>query len=369
TLSGSTTPIEKPVSGVAYGVEQIIKPGETGFKSGTYTGRQEFQTFEGTWGWQVFYKPTETQTAKTWAEWKANLTESGVYQISVFVPARHATARQARYKIHGVRGTTTEVIVDINQAVHRNEWVPLGLFDLVKDTPNAGKVFLNDVTGETDREIAFDAIRVRRLLAMPTSVAPAPNPQPNVTNTPEVVGGIFVADGFDAPIGTTEQRRGSRVWPSGWLDASPYGRLYFIGTPREAYHTGADLNFGAPYADLGLPVYAAASGVVTFAARLRVWGNVIVIRHDPLRTNTGRVFYTRYGHVQSMGMEVGQRVNRGQQIAEVGNAFGTYVPHLHFDVSPTSRLEARPDDWPGRDFSGIRRDYLDPATFIQENRP
>jgi len=365
--SGLTTPVEQTLPGVVYGAEQILKPGVAGFKSGTYTGAQEFQTFEGTWGWQVSYKSTETQTAKVWAEWKANLTESGVYQISVFVPARHATARQARYKIHGVRGTTSEVIVDINQAVHRNEWVPLGLFDLVKETPKAGKVFLNDVTGETGKEIAFDAIRIRRLIAIPAQSAP--KPQPSVTTTPEVVNGIFVVDGFDAPIGTAEQRRGSRVWPTGWLDASPYGRLYFVGTPREAYHTSSDLNFGAPYEDLGMPVYAAASGVVTFAAKLPVWGNVTILRHDPLKTPTGRIFYTRYGHVQNMRVGVGQRVKRGQQLAEIGDAFGTYVPHLHFDVSPTSRLESRPDDWPGRDFSGIRRDYIDPSTFIQENRP
>lgn len=363
-----TTPIDQPAPGTQYGLEQIIKPGEAGFRSGSYTGRPEFQSYEGTWGWNVLYTTTEPQTSKVWAEWKTDLPESGTYQISVFIPTRHATTNKARYKIHGIKGTTTEVIVDINQAIHRNEWVPLGIFELVKGAPNAGKVFLNDVTGETGKDIAFDAVRLRQIVTLPS--APTVPTQPTTPQPiPDVVDGVHVADGYDSPVGTQEQRNGPRLWPEGWLDASPYGRLYFVGTPREAYHTGADLNWGKPYEDKGLPTYACASGVIVFAARLAVWGNVIIIKHDPLKSPTGRVYYSRYGHVQSMKVQVGQRVRRGDLVAEIGDAFGTLVPHLHFDLSPTTILEARPSDWPGKDLTRIRRDYIDPLEFIRNNRP
>lgn len=349
----------------------IVTPKGTGFRSGTYTGKPEFSEFDGTWGWQVLYKQTETNTSKVWAEWRANLPASGNYEISVFVPARHATTRRARYKIHGIRGTTTEVVVDINQAQNRNRWVTLGIFDLVKDAPNAGKVFLNDVTGEVGEDIAFDAMRFRRIVtaAPPASGGGTTTPPVTGGTRPSIVNGVNVADGYDSPIGTEAQRKLSQIWPQGWLDASPFGVLYFVGTPSEAYHTGADLNWGKPYDDLGMPVYSCANGVVVFAARLSVWGNVIIIRHDPLYQPSGEVLYSRYGHVQNMKVKAGDRVRRGQLICEIGDAFGRYVPHLHFDLSPTTILETRPSDWPGKNQALLLKHYIDPKQFILRNRP
>jgi murein DD-endopeptidase MepM/ murein hydrolase activator NlpD len=358
-----TDPTETPPPNTQYGKETIIFPGKSGYRSGTYTGQQEFVEFQNAFGWQAFYTSTESKTSKVWAEWKTELPEDSIYQIAIFVPTRHATTRKARYKIHGIRGTSTEVIVDINQSNHRGEWVTLGIFDLVKDQPNAGKVFLNDVTGESGKEIAFDAIRLRQIIQL------SDTPTPPSDDAPEIVDGVFVADGYDSPIGTADERSGARLWPSGWRDASPFGQLYFVGTWREAYHTGADLNWGAPYEDKGLPVYSCASGTVVFAAQLRVWGNVIVIKHDPLKAPTGRVMYSRYGHIQNIMVTVGDRVKRGSQIAEVGDAFATLVPHLHFDLSPTTKMETNPADWPGKDATRLFRDYVDPLEFTKNNRP
>jgi hypothetical protein len=360
-----TTPTEAPPPGTTYGKEQVIFPGQTGHRKGTYTGKEEFLPFENTLGWNSLYTTTEPTTSKVWSEWKTDLQESGIYQIAVFVPARHASTKKARYKIHGIRGTTTEVVVDINQSIHSNEWVSLGVFDLVKGAPNAGKVFLNDVTGESGREIAFDAVRLRQIVKL--DMQPTPT-QPSDT-LPDMVNGIYIADGFDAPIASVAERKADKLWPPGWADASPYGRLYFVGTAREAYHTGADLNWGTPYQDKGLSVYAAASGVVVSANRLSVWGNVIVIRHDPLKSPTGKVIYGRYAHGQNILVHAGQRVKRGEQIAEIGDAFGTLVPHLHFDLSPTVVLETNPADWPGKSSTRIFRDYLDPLEFVKNNRP
>jgi murein DD-endopeptidase MepM/ murein hydrolase activator NlpD len=361
-----TDPVEEPPPGTQFGKEVIIFPGKEGYRSGTYTGQEEFKPFQNTFGWDSYYTTTEDRTSKVWAEWRTDLPESGLYQITVFIPARHATTRRARYKIHAVRGTTTEVVVDINQSIHRNEWVPLGVFDLVKGMPNAGKVFLNDVTGEANREIAFDAVRLREIVRLPGQ----PTVPPDSDDLPEIIDGVYVADGYDSPVGTAEERRGDQVWPSGWRDASPFGQLYFVGTPREAYHTGADLNWGrGGWDDLGLPTYACASGIVTFAAALKTWGNVIIIRHDPLRSPTGQVLYSRYAHVQNMTVRAGQRVRRGDQVAQIGDAFGTLVPHLHFDLSPTTQLEQNPADWPGKSTVRLFRDYIDPLQFIRQHRP
>lgn len=355
--------------------EVIILPNKAGFRSGTYTGKSEFSSRDNTWGWEYLYVDTSGSTSKVWAEWKTTLPQSGRYEISAFIPNRKATTVRARYKIHGIVGTDTEVVVDINQNRNRNTWVPLGIFDLDKTQPNAGRVFLNDVTGNGNEIIAFDAVRFRRIV----TVEPGENPTPDPDNPtepptsggdrPDVVNGVYVADGYDSPVGSAQERRGSRVWPSGWLDASPYGRLYFVGTPSEAYHTGADLNFGSPYADKGMPVYSPASGVVIFASSLSVWGNVLIVRHDPLFSPTGAVLYSRFGHVQNMKVQVGQRVARGHQLCEIGDAFGRFVPHLHFDLSPTTIFETRPSDWPGTNYSRLVQNYIDPLTWIQRNRP
>ncbi len=358
------TPSTTPTDGFAD--EVIIAPGNRNFRSGTYTGRNEFLQFTSLWGWPIYYKATEQTTSKVWAEWRTDIPESGRYEISTFVSARHATTRRTRFKINGVKGTTTEITVQIDQSRSRDVWVPLGIFELVKGVPGAGRVLLNDVTGETGLEIAFDAIRYRRVITVPGGTTPPPN---TGGGRPSTVNGIPVSDGYDAPIGTADQRRTSSVWPPGWSDASPFDRLYFVGTPSEAYHTGADLNWGAPYEDKGLPVSSCANGVVTFAGRLPVWGNVIVIRHDPLYLPGGAVLYSRYGHVQNMKVKSGDRVKRGGQVAEVGDAFGRFVPHLHFDLSPTSLLERNPGDWPGKNEALLRQNYIDPLLYIRRSRP
>lgn len=347
--------------------EVVITPESAGFRSGTYTGQPEFQSFDGTWGWQVYYKETEPRTSSVWAEWRTELPTSGRYEIATFVPQRHSTSQRARFKVHGIRGTNTEVVIDVNQAANRNRWVPLGIFELEPGQPNAGKVFLNDVTGETGREIAFDAIRFRRIVVVEQPDIPEPPPSGDW-----IIDGVYIADGFDSPVGTASERAGAQVWPSGWRDATGFGSdtdpnyLQNFG----AYHTGVDLNVGSSgNADLGVPVYAPASGVVTYQADLRPWGNVTVIQHDPLKGLDGFVVYTRYGHMQNVRVQVGERVRRGDQIGEIGTGGGRYIAHLHFDVSPTTVLEVRPGDWPGMDLDRLRKNYVDPLLFVRNNRP
>ena len=157
--------------------EVVILPTKSGFRSGTYTGKPEFSARQNTWGWDYLYVSTEERTSKVWAEWRDELPQSGLYEIAVFIPNRNATTTRARYKVHGIVGTTAEVVLDINQHRRRNTWVALGIFDLDKNMENAGRVFLNDVTGETDKEIAFDAVRFRRIVTTPEGYSPAPEAQ------------------------------------------------------------------------------------------------------------------------------------------------------------------------------------------------
>jgi murein DD-endopeptidase MepM/ murein hydrolase activator NlpD len=333
-----------------------VRPTDQGFAKGAYTGQNEFLSFQGTWGWSVYYKATAQSRSAVWVQWLPSLPKSGKYEVSAFIPNRHATTQKARYKIHGIKNLSQPVNVEVDQARFKNQWVSLGVFDFDKGAINAGSIFSNDLTYESGREIAFDAMRWRQI------VETGGQPGDGGVNVP-----AGFADGYDSPIGTLTERRTSKVWPGKWYDASPFGRLYFVGTPSEAYHTGADLNMASD-ADRHTPVYSAASGVVVFAARLPTWGNVIIIKHDPLATNR-RVMYGRYAHVEDMIVRVGQRVRRGEQISRVGNAFGQWAYHLHFDLSPTTILERDPEHWPARNYSDLIANYVNPREFIEQNRP
>lgn len=337
-----------------YGIEVDVTPDSPNFRNGTHSGQppeEVFEDFRSTWGWTTLYKQTVSNTSTVWARWDPQLVASGWYEVAVFAPARHATTTRARYKLHGAIGSPSELEIPVRQDAYFNVWVSLGVFQFDANDARAGVIFLNDLTGEDDREIAFDAIRWRQIVG--------------ITPTEK-----YLADGYDAPVGTAAERRSDDMWPGQWFDATGFDRLYRIGTPSQAYHTGADLNLNEPYwdADAHSPVYAAASGLVTFADRLPGWGNVIIIRHDPLIT-TGQVYYARYAHVEDISVRVGDRVVRGQQISKVGNADGIFAYHLHYDISPTTILATQPWHWPRLDRASLRANYMDPLAFTRNNRP
>ncbi|NMM46926.1 M23 family metallopeptidase [Marinigracilibium pacificum] len=91
------------------------------------------------------------------------------------------------------------------------------------------------------------------------------------------------------------------------------------GTRRN--HDGIDL--AAP---IGTPVYATGDGKVV-KVKTNAWGygKEIIIDH-------GFGYKTRYAHLNKFLVKEGQKVTRGQQIAEVGNTGKSTGPHLHYEV-------------------------------------
>lgn len=176
---------------------------------------------------------------------------------------------------------------------------------------------------------------------------------------------IPLPDGFDAPIATPEERRSELLWPGHWFDATGFAALYGA-TGTQCYHTGVDLNLNTPHwdADAHSAVYAAAHGLVVFAGTLPVWGDVVVIRHF---LDHGSV-WTRYAHVESLTVRVGDLVGRGSLIGSISNGYGRYPYHLHFDVAQID-LGVRPGDWPGLNLPIVLDYYLDPLQFILTHRP
>ncbi|MFN8418790.1 MAG: M23 family metallopeptidase [Anaerolineae bacterium] len=357
TITG-TSPDEgddqTPAEPGKFGREIVVTPTDAAFREGTYDGTPSpLRSFQNEVGWTSRYISTGTTMSQVWARWDPRISEGGFWEIAVYVPSQHATSNNARYKLHGVVGQATEVEVAIRQAPLENAWSSLGVFNLRANDPTAGVIFLNDLTREEDREIAFDAIRWRQI----TGITHAPS---------------HVADGFDSPVGTIAERAASEFYPKAWFSSMQYGKSYYIGgdSSRPALHTGDDLFARAGEAATAhQPVFATASGVVVSAGKQTgTWGNVIVIRHDPYILS-GQVVYSRYAHVETMQVKSGDRVVRGQYICNVGNAYGAFKYHLHFDISHTAVLQSRPWDWPGLNRTRLTENYVNPYEFVAKRRP
>ncbi|MBG6054903.1 murein DD-endopeptidase MepM/ murein hydrolase activator NlpD [Salinibacterium sp. CAN_S4] len=111
------------------------------------------------------------------------------------------------------------------------------------------------------------------------------------------------------------------VRPAGGYISSVYGWSIGYGSN---FHKGTDLAAGC-----GAPIFAAASGTVTYAAQgwNGGYGNMVMIDH-------GNGVTTRYGHIVNGGILVGQgqSIGVGNQIARVGSTGNSTGCHLHFEV-------------------------------------
>ncbi|MBL8050540.1 MAG: M23 family metallopeptidase [Anaerolineales bacterium] len=170
---------------------------------------------------------------------------------------------------------------------------------------------------------------------------------------------------FKPPVGTEEERNSGQIWPPTWVDANPYPSKYKLGKNNWAYHTGADLNM-ARDADAHAPIYSIGDGVVRYAQLVSKtsWGNLIVINHGIV---DGKPLFSRYGHVEDIQVQKGQTVQVGQFIARVGNQFGMFPYHLHFDISTTDQLDKSPTYWPGLDLQSLKHHFVDPQAWLRQS--
>jgi murein DD-endopeptidase MepM/ murein hydrolase activator NlpD len=116
------------------------------------------------------------------------------------------------------------------------------------------------------------------------------------------------------------------IWPThGWLSSSMGTRVDPLTGGRD-FHPGLDIS-----ADKGDPVYATADGTVTHAASAGNYGNLVIVEH-------GYGLETRYGHLSTFKIKVGQPVKRGDLLGLVGSTGRTTGPHLHYEVRANGRI-------------------------------
>jgi murein DD-endopeptidase MepM/ murein hydrolase activator NlpD len=102
--------------------------------------------------------------------------------------------------------------------------------------------------------------------------------------------------------------------------ASGFGVRMDPFTSSPAMHTGLDL-----HGETGDPVRATADGKVTTAGWSGGYGRVVDIDH-------GNGLSTRYGHLSSIDVRVGQSIRTGQIIGKIGSTGRSTGPHLHYET-------------------------------------
>ncbi|MFZ0961028.1 MAG: M23 family metallopeptidase [Terriglobia bacterium] len=144
---------------------------------------------------------------------------------------------------------------------------------------------------------AFNMMKVRPLLASYSLDAPSPFHQ-NVY----------------------EDSATPSIWPVRGIITAGFGQRMDPFTGEGEFHTGVDI--AAP---VGTPIRAAADGILFFAGRDANYGNEALIDH-------GYGLTTKYAHLSSLCVAVGQEVRRGQVIGTVGSTGRSTGPHLHYEV-------------------------------------
>lgn len=103
--------------------------------------------------------------------------------------------------------------------------------------------------------------------------------------------------------------------------SSEYAAIRYINNNPPRRHNGIDLA-----ADEGTPVIAPNSGIVRLAEYLLSGGNTVIVDHGLNLSST-------YMHLETITVQSGQKIERGQQLGTVGMTGYANGPHLHWEVN------------------------------------
>ncbi len=157
-----------------------------------------------------------------------------------------------------------------------------------------------------------------------------------------------LANGFDFPIGKPDAQ--------GYYKARGFHSHGHLGEDWDGIR-GGDTDFGDP-------IYSIGEGVVVFARDCHMgWGNVVIIRHAFRENGMIKSIDSLYGHLNTILVQRGRPVSRGEKIGTMGTAHGIYDAHLHFEIRKNLEI--------GMSRAAFARDlsnYYDPTKFISAHR-
>ena len=104
------------------------------------------------------------------------------------------------------------------------------------------------------------------------------------------------------------------------FNSSSYGWRTDPFNGDKAFHEGLDFT-----ANMGTAIKAAADGIVLTAEQTPDYGKIVKINH-------GSGLETRYAHASKLLVKPGERVVKGQIVAQVGSTGRSTGPHLHYEI-------------------------------------
>ena len=110
------------------------------------------------------------------------------------------------------------------------------------------------------------------------------------------------------------------IWPAPGYVTSNFGWRRSPFTGQRHFHRGIDLMNRT-----GTPIRGTAAGRVTKVSDEKFWGKTIAIEH------LGGTI-TRFGHLSSFNVSVGDSVRRGDVIGYMGASGRSTGPHLHYQI-------------------------------------
>lgn len=190
-------------------------------------------------------------------------------------------------------------------------------------------IALASMGGRAPEQAHDDTVTTQPLtLPVPVTVDVRPGFDPNRPGFKLDDGIPYVDDGKGDPgdLSTRGEKDGVEpVHPPAVLcvDPNKVTPLGAEGTVSQEFHPGH--NGIDVAADYGTPILAAMDGTVIDAGPAQGFGTWIRIQH-----NDGTI--TVYGHQSANHVAVGDHVEAGQHIADVGSQGDSTGPHLHFEV-------------------------------------
>jgi len=170
---------------------------------------------------------------------------------------------------------------------------------------------------------------------LPASGGPSSNTLPNNGKTFEQL--FSEIEQFEKKINYEEKQLqmlesltfGHHIQNHGYLSGRPITKGWLsshYGIRKDPFNGKPSMHKGIDFAGKeNSAVITTASGIVTWASKRYGYGNLIEINH-------GDGLTTRYGHNKDILVNVGDVVNKGQEIALMGSTGRSTGPHVHYEI-------------------------------------
>lgn len=170
------------------------------------------------------------------------------------------------------------------------------------------KIEVSEIIKQNDLK-ENESLKIGQKLILPGAARIVPVSRPTPPRTPSTT----TPSSNVSKLPPTQSTSGSMAWPAEGRRITQYFSWA---------HNGLDIANKS-----GTAIYAAEAGTVEIAATgwNGGYGNTILINH-------GNGKKTRYGHLTTLYVKVGDRVEKGENIGTMGSTGRSTGPHLHFEV-------------------------------------